>query len=302
MNFKKLFIYAAAFIATATILSSCGDDTLTSPPEVAFVTGTDYTSADATVTAGTQVKSAITATSTEGIKGFKITVKYNGQAASTTVLDSVVSGNPTVFNSGDMFAQSQTAVGDETWTFTVTDKNGEATSVSYKLTTTAQGGTINEYSARLLGSYTNQTLGSFFSTSTGSVYLQADAKANQTAVDFVYFYGATNLATITAPDDADAATIFNGATNGLQTWTTKNATRFKTTNLAAGDFVAASTETALINGYDNAAGTAGSKVNQLAKDQVFAFITNNGKKGLVHVANITTGANGSITINVKVIK
>ena len=181
--------------------------------------------------------------------------------------------------------------------FTVTDNNDLSASESF--TITVSGGPIKTWTTTL-GSHQSNT-GSSFASITGEVFQMTEAKANSTLIDFMYYYGASNLATIAAPDDADAATVFTG-TAALSTWTTKNSTRFKTTSLTAANFDAITDDSDIVA---NATGAADTDENQLAVGNVIAFMTDPGKAGgskmgLIKITTINTGAGGSMVIAVKV--
>jgi hypothetical protein len=165
-------------------------------------------------------------------------------------------------------------------------------------------GQINTYSAKLLGGQNNLAVGSFFSTSNGTVIGSVDAGASSTlqaSVDFVYFYGTTNAASIGAPSDATVATAHNGSTT-LANWTVKNSTKFVLTNLTPANFIGSMNDS-LIKSIDTAT-VSTSLVTQLAVGKIVAFKTVGGKYGLFHVAAIggDTGSNREITIDVKVQK
>lgn len=180
---------------------------------------------------------------------------------------------------------------------TVTDDDDKSISITIAVKLDAG---VSSYSAKLLGAQTNATEGSFLKTSDGTIYLQADAKTNAAAIDILYFYGATNLATLAAPSDTDAGSIFDNATTGLQTWTVKNPTSFKVTTLTQTNFNEVRTAGGAEAAYTGAAGTAASKANNLTSGKVVAFKTAAGKYGLAYVSALTTGATGSITLDVKV--
>jgi len=83
----------------------------------------------------------------------------------------------------------------------------------------------------LLGGQSNATLGSFYSVSLGKVMTVGAATSQQGDVDFAYYYGATNKATIAAPANAQAQTMSYGTTK-MSSWNTKNNTGFfKSTNV-----------------------------------------------------------------------
>ena len=116
-----------------------------------------------------------------------------------------------------------------------------------------------------------------------------DAKTNSTLIDFLYYYGATNKASIAAPDDADAATVFNNANNGLATWSTRNSTKFKTTALSAAEFDALANDLLIVS---NATGASDTDENNLAVGNVIAFITDadktgGSKMGLIKVVSLS---------------
>jgi len=174
----------------------------------------------------------------------------------------------------------------------VTDNKDLTASVSFTITVEAVGGPINTWTATL-GSH-QSTKGSSFASTTGTVYSIADAKANSSLVDFMYYYGAENFATLAAPDDATVESVFSSA-DGPASWTTRNATRFAETNLSAGDFDAIEDDLTIV---EEATGASATKVNELSDGDVVAFVTADDKMGLVKVVSITTGAGGEMEISV----
>jgi hypothetical protein len=131
-----------------------------------------------------------------------------------------------------------------------------------------------------------------------------EAKANSTLIDFMYYYGNVNNATIAAPDDNDAAMVFTG-TAALSTWTTRNSTRFKViSSLTAAEFDAIEDDLLIVSNV-NPTEVIASTVHPLAVGDVVAFITDGDKaggsrKGLIKVAAIAVGAGGTMDIVVKV--
>jgi hypothetical protein len=160
-----------------------------------------------------------------------------------------------------------------------------------------EGDPINEYTDKILGSY-DANEGSSFASIDGTVYSWSDATNNSQKIDFIYFYGATNDATLAAPNDTDAESVFSG----LSDWATQNATKFGTTELSAEDFDAVDDHLEIV---DVATDLTETKINKLSVDDVIAFETAStsshpSKKGLIKVNDITTGSDGTITIAVKV--
>jgi len=239
-------------------------------------------------------------TALAGKVSISFTVSDDNEVSKVTVAES---GSATNVFSNDKVAKSTAEISfdypvSKTVNLIITVTDDDDKTVSSTLSVSLDAG-VSSYSAKLLGGQDNASSGSFLATSTGTVYLQADAKANSGLVDILYFYGASNEATLAAPSDADAATIFNNGTTGLQTWTTKNATSFKTTTLALADFTALNMATGAESAY-NAGTSVSTKANKLASGKVVAFKTAAGKYGLVYVSALTTGATGSITLDVKV--
>ncbi|MBN8706623.1 MAG: hypothetical protein J0L62_12175 [Bacteroidetes bacterium] len=182
-------------------------------------------------------------------------------------------------------------------TINATDDDDKTTTRTFNLN---KDSNLSSYSTKLLGAQSNDASGSFLATVTGNVYKQAEAKTNSSVVDILYYFGATNEATLAAPNDASAATIYNNATTGLQTWTKTNATTFKVTTLTETQFTNIADDEAVKAAYDAVTTGADSKANLLTVSKIVAFKTEAGKYGLAHVATIVTGTSGSITINVKV--
>lgn len=297
---KQLFFIALILLAGMTMLTSCSKDEDTTPtdqtPTLNFVAKTGFITGDASMIVGSEFKVSL-AGFANGSSGSKINilkVTRVFQNTPTVVLDSTDLSLSSL--NIDLTYNANANVGQEKWYFRITDKAGQYKEISLTITTTSAAGPISTFSTKILGAQ-NAAAGSSFASIDGSVYSLAEAKANQTKVDWMYYYGATDLATLAAPDDAHAATIFTNATNGLQTWTTKNGTRFKlVTDAITWDNI---TDDAVIV-QQTASGVTETRITNLAAGKYLAFIAASGKKGLIKVENLTTGDNGSITISVKV--
>jgi hypothetical protein len=176
--------------------------------------------------------------------------------------------------------------------FIVTDSKERTAKTDYTLTINATG-SVRTQEAKILAGQKDLTKGSFYATEgTGTIYMSADATNNSAKVDFAYYYNATNKATLAAPSNASAWTIYPG----MEKWTTKNATKFKLTALTTADFNAATFES--IN--TTVDGLTATDATDLTQGKVIAFTTQSGKKGLFLVNSVTTGDTGSINITVKI--
>ena len=277
---KKTFkLFALLAIALLFVVSACkkddDDDPANQDPVLNFLVEQGYVNSDVTLTPGeafkTKVYMAENADSKKNIDRLNVRrIKNN-----TTVYD-------TAYNIGkseetmELNFNAQAAEGTETFEFEAVDNDGMKTTIRFIVTTVGPGSPLNSYTNITLGSYNDQTYGSFFSASTGTVYFKADATNNQGLIDFGFFLGATNGATIAAPNNADLISVFQ------LNWSTQNPTKFQ--NPAPID---AAAFTAIGNVYDFPAftGTA-DNANQLVAGNVVYFQTANGFHGFIKVNQI----------------
>jgi len=297
-KFRYFFLIALA--SGLAMLNSCSDDENPTPvdetPTINFVGGAGYISSNATLKVNEAFKVGINAFSnaTSGAKLVKFTI--------TRIYNNIPATQDTTINTDqlniEVHATANSQVGSETWYFKVTDKNNKTKEISFTITTEAVTtyGPINEFSMKILGAQDNAT-GSSFASIDGTVYTMVDAKTNASKIDWLYFYGATNFATIASPEDTDAKSVFNNATWGLQTWSVRNNTLFKKVDGPI-DWNGIVNDS-LIQ-IETASGVTNTKINQLVMNNVLSFITASGKKGMIKVMAIDGTQTGTITISVKV--
>lgn len=296
---KRLsYLFAILLAASVTSLTSCSKDTSTTDvkPTINFVGGTGFISGDVTLKAGEYMKVGISAFSNSSskakLKNLKVVRTFNN--IPFVALDSTLSSTDAFNITLESYAYPE--AGTERWTFTITDKDNESTEIAFNVTTTA-GGPITSYNQKILGSYDNSAYGSSFASFDGTVYTLADAKANAAKIDWMYYYGATNLATLASPNDATVLAIFT-STNGPANWSVRNDTRFAACTLPSGltwDNITTDAEIVPL-----ASVAADTKANMLAIGQIVAFKTVAGKQGLIKIEAITGTGAGSITYSVKV--
>lgn len=285
---KKInLLIATLILASLAIVTSCKKDK--TPPTITFKGGTGYTSSDITIDQGATLTFGITAQSgSSKLQELKIVATSNNTPQ--TLLDSTFSADTFSNDFSIMFS----SVGQSRLTFTITDKDGQTAEVALVVTSVEA---ISTYTQKILGSYGNLTIGSSFASADGTVYKMADALTNASKIDWLYFYGNSDLATLAAPDDADAATIFTG-TNGLANWAVRNSTRFRLVSEGAvWDNILLSSDIAAI-----ATGTTATSVMQLAVGDIVAFKTAGNKLGVLKVSDISGTSAGTITYDVKVQK
>jgi hypothetical protein len=186
------------------------------------------------------------------------------------------------------------------FTITVTDNDGLTASKTVNVTIGgSSGGAISTYT-QTLGSWNEATASSFASID-GSAMTKTQVQANATKVDFMYFYGSSNQATLAAPANTDAQSVYSWLST-----LSKNDTKFGTTSISATDFDAMTNDTQILTA---AASLSASKINMLAVGDVIAFKTAStsahaNKAGLVKITAINGGdasaGTGTITFVVKV--
>jgi|SRR5688572_3121622 len=307
---KKFRNYYLSVLAIASLgfLTSCGDDEEIEPeerPTIEFIGGSGFTSGDRTVPAGEEITTKVTAKSGQSdtnLERFTIKVAVNGATAATLFDTTDLKGESFEYTAR-FFTQG--VAGTSVFTYTIEDNKGRTTDKSYTITTTSTntGAAINTFSTQLFGSFNNPNP-SFFATSTGTRYYRNTAPQNASKIDFVYFYGATNAATIAAPSDNSFGTGANQISSlGVHNWSTRNATNFKTVALTATGFDAITTDAGITSAY--AAGTntnPATRASSLTPGTVMGFKTAAGKEGLLKVVTVSGTENGTITIDVKVQK
>ncbi len=289
---KKISILiASALLASVAFMSSCTKDTTSNSPTIKFINKAGYITSDASVPQGSTISFGVDAKSggSSNLSHFKITRTIAGVSTVLyeTPLDSIAYIK-------EFDGEVNNVVGTETWTCTITDKDNLTASVSFVITTVANP--ISTYTQVILGSYANSTLGSSFASADGTVYKLAEAKTNAAKIDWLYYWGVSNSATLAAPDDVLAATVFSSITNGLATWSVKNPTRFRAvTEGAVWDNILTSSDIATI-----AVNTTETSISDIQVGNILAFKTAAGKLGLIKIDNIAAGTDGTITYTAKV--
>ncbi|PID94162.1 MAG: hypothetical protein CSA95_04505 [Bacteroidetes bacterium] len=306
---KKIAFFILMLVAGSTLLfTGCKDPKPTEvKPTISFAVGDEYVSSDVTVPAGSEIRIGLNAEANAN-SGAKLTnlkmVRHfvNLNNNQTIEWDSSFSVNN---YSIDFLITTYQEEGTDTFVFTITDEKGEKAEVTLDVTTEITYGPLNKWEDKKLGDQ-NNTIGSSFASLDGTVYSLEQAKENSEKIDFVYFYGATNKATLCAPSDEAAAQVYNNPNNGVATWGTRNATLFKATEVTAEQFDAIpdDNDTQVIA---FATGADQPKINKLDDEGapvVLGFETVSGKKGLIKIQEIVQGNSigtaGHIMITVKV--
>ncbi len=292
---KKLSYLLGLMLITGMIFTSCSkDEDEPLPPSLQFKGGTGYTSQDVTINENNTIKVGIiglsNTTSGKNLTRFTLTLTTNN------VPDVLVDSSINIATFDADYVITFPNEGEYRLAAKIYDKDGQTAEAAFNVTVNPVAGII-DYTDKILGSYNSNT-GSSFASADGTVYTLADAKANSEKIDWLYFYGATNHATIAAPDDDVAATVFTGA-DGLDSWATKNNTRFAQSLLTGDQFDQITTKSQLITAAQGANPTE-SRLSDLNVGDVLAFLTAGGNYGLIRVDDIVEGADGTINISVKI--
>jgi len=289
MKMNKLFL-GLGVISMAVLLNACGDDTVGTAPDITFDDGSE-------ITLGDGVSSmAVTGTIVAEEKLDEVTVFR------VTGSDETQIGNYTSFNAGaitttdDLNYNFRIDVADITEDISIkieaVDKEAQTATKSIDIKVSAVPALKPAFTAVIMGAQSS-TLGSCLDANTGLIYKIAadEAKGHAADIDILYYYGSANMATLVAPNDGTV-----DGTSGDFTWTSswspKNATKFAESAL---DFSAVTASQ--VNAIT---GLTASKVTDLTVGETVVFETAAGKKGILTVTALTTGATGQITVSVKV--
>ncbi len=279
MIMKKISLALFALLGLAVLISSCNknDDDTFGPPTLNFIGGEGYIDEDATIVEGSTFMVGVAASSnTESGKDLS-TLRLTRTMDEITFVDTTFSLNGDYVNI-DFTFNAQTQGTGEVIEFVLTDKASQSATKLLTLTYEAASSAVTKYSGINIGSH-NDDFGSFYAAASNTVYNITDATANQASVDFLYYLGATNGATIASPADGDAATVYPA----LSDWTNKNATLFQSTDITAAEF------DAIGDTYSFGDFTGDlSAITALEEGQVIMFKTWDEKLGLVKVSSITS--------------
>jgi hypothetical protein len=231
----------------------------------------------------------------EPLLGDPINISYNVVSDNKLDLVEHIINNVTVasvedFNNPNSYAGTfsvpTNTVGQVIASIRVTDRKGLVEMETYTIDVQSN---IETYTAVLLGNQSSEN-GSFYSTSTNEVFQLAQSAANAAKIDFIYLLdGESNV--IAAPSDAFVPTKYSGVAD----WSVRNETDLKITVISSSEF------DAIVDDSDIIAETnvALSKVSGLFADDVVAFTTAEGKKGLFKIVSIV---DNTMKIEVKVQK
>lgn len=290
MKRMNLFV-AAAVVALGSVLTSCSS-TENAVPTITFAASAGEMKGDTLILAAGATEAKFTYTVAAEAEVKTLQAGITGSLASISKAEGLTTFSSDVITIPSTSASYKVKVVDK-------DSNEAEKTLYIKVkTVVVAAGAIVKYDVVLLGAQDN-TAGSSFASSTGTVYSSADAAKNSAAVDFIFYNEATAKAQIFAPASATCTAIGTTFFANKSTFVTKNATKIAAVTMTVAEFDAIADDAVIVTKTKDIATDV---VKGLAKDNVFAFITAAGKKGLAKVSALTAGDKGSITISVKVQK
>jgi len=290
---KKIsYLLVVLFASVSVFMSSCKDDVAEKP----IITVTNGFTGSVAV--GAKATFTILVSSNEDLKTFEVTASSVGGTG--TALTGVTPADAIIGTTFKSSLHSATLkyeyvvpanVTKVTLTFKVTDKV-ESNTASAEVTVGASLLAVTNWAANAVLGAQSAAAGSSCVGENGQVYLSADAKTNQSKVDFIAYFSTTaSKLTLYAPNSATVKTIIQG-----QGWTVFNATAFYTTTITAANFATATSN-------DIKAAVTGTSVDNvvLENDKVIVFVTAGGKTGLLKVSGVTHSATGGATLTGRVV-
>ncbi len=289
----KLLFFGISVLTMITLFYSCSKNDNTMPPGPATLTFNPDTASFEGLPGATW-SFTVTATAPSGFDSLYIEKQVG--TGSPTEYASVTSATDNSATYNFSYTLSADEVGETvTFTFTLVETGTSGASATKTIMTDSPP--ARSYTAILLYAplSPDKSANSFFSTSTGATYSPDSVNATNDPlsadIDFGYYYGATDLASLASPlaysklSDTDLKSQVAG-------WGTLNDITFKTTSITSSQFTEMSTFADIDQAFaSGTASTTAGVVTKLAVGQVIAFQTDASKsggsiKGLIMVDDI----------------
>src|SRR3989339_32624 len=287
-NFYYCLRYVFFIISFFIIfILSCKKERSNIPPEISFINDSGFVFSDTSVQLGTVIKIGIWANGSDNNITFLNVAVDDGTVR--TALDSGLNTNNVLYKKNIVKSNAE----NETWIFTVMDRNRNKKSISLTLkkASTSIYGSIITYSNFTLGAQNNSSHGGFFSLNNGLRYFYQEAEQNKNIIDIIYYYDIYD-ATLSSPNESDAPAVFPG----LADWIPKNETRYDTTNVTAQQFDQSNNDSLLFAVFNAIDGKR--KGKDMQPGMVVSFSNHEGKVGLIKINSVSPGTNGFINITI----
>ncbi|NVO20202.1 MAG: hypothetical protein HXX13_10905 [Bacteroidetes bacterium] len=287
-------LFSIMLLAGMMIYSGCKKDDGPTPPTLTFKSGTGYITANTSAKYGDTLWFDVAAKS----NGTDKLVKFQVYANETLVIDSTIGTQ----EFEGVYYSLKSILDKEVWKFVTTDIAGNKATDSIVIT--GSFGEINSYGPITLGAQNNTTDKGFisFSNSTSTTYTMDEAFHHQADIDMFLFYENTashqNMHTLAAPG-SNITGIFTGDSSPVN-YITKNVTYFVKTTLTAAQFDAVANDAVILYSFDP--NNKFKKAKVLTAGDVYAFMLQSGKYGLLKVISTTGVEDGSAQFSVKIQK
>lgn len=295
-NISNCLIFCFVILS---VLSSCNKPEQSYPaPEIHFITTDGFTFSDTTLLLGAKVKIGFSAStnSPDALTHINIT------SLRDTILTSFDTG---IYNNQfDYILNLSKGVAlEEKWQFYVRDREGrksETIEINLKKDSASIFQNICILDPVILGAQNNGNTGSFFSFASELVYPLQTAFTMQDQIQLLYYYDLIEADehTISSPGANIDASVFPGE-HGIPNWTVRNTLRFiQMQNLLVSDFENCQNDS-LIE-FNTFVFTSGyRKAKNLAPGNIYAFVSDTGRKGLFLVKSVDGNEAGNIEITIK---
>jgi hypothetical protein len=279
-------ISLTAFIITCISLYSCiKEDYSTINPSVSLADDVQYVKSDTTLGAGALYKLSINASSENGENLTNLVVKSNGK----NVFDKGY--NAPVIN--EVVALTKTIEESELITIIVRNKARLADSIQLQIfKSDKEFGEILRYTTIILGAQQNASNGNFYSISGNQVFTQAEAYNNQGLIDLVYYFDTGADGNTLASPGANLTGILTGD-DSPDYWTIRRTTRYSRTALPVENqlFDNALNDSLIVS---NLFTDGGRKAKLLSSDQIYGFVNEENKYGLIKIEAVNGQQTGTL--------
>jgi hypothetical protein len=308
--FQKLMFVAA--VGTIGFLYSCGEDEETLP--VAPSLNVSATSGSgSTVTSGGSIQAtdsitfSFTASTPGGFNTFRVTSPNISTPFEVNRNDLGVTAEETSpqLPQYTVYTDASLEGASISLRFELVDESGQVDSTTFAFdVTAAPEPEVDAFNAVLLfAPLQDASSETWFSTNLGRAVTEAEVNAsaapNSSDIDFGYYYGNTDEASIASPNNYPTL----GGSIDISDWNTRNATTFRSTTLTAAQFLEIATNADVDDAWNN--GTdEGEGITGLVAGQVFAFELDADKstqRGLARVVGITGTFNQGDNIELEIL-
>ena len=288
----KLFI-ALLTVSALTFTACTTEDPEPTKPKLNFLAGDGYTSTDGDIVSGSDFKVGLTASHDSKIETLVVTVSYDGgtqvSPLNCTLCDTTI--NKETFTI-DFMNTVENKPGNETWFFTIADKDGNSTTKSITFNRTAVPKAVRKIDITL-GNQKSSNVGSTLNMTDMSVNLLSAARASAAMMDLIYVVDDNGSSYFGAPSSDDVNAFLK-----TSDWSARNATEIRMTNLTVGKFSTMTDSKELLAEFTSSAATTQWQEIK-SGDVIFVNpVSATGKFALVKVSSI--GVDNTISLEILV--